>query len=98
MDVVLVCHVTPPADVLQRTVNEVCGSDGQIRSDNDRPLITVEADAANEAEAVEALQAKAQRLVDRLSDFGCAIELTSRLENRYVDIYPPEAPSLGEGA
>ena len=98
MDVVLVCQVTPPPAVLRAAVDEVCGTGSPIGSDNERPVITIEADAPDAATAVEVLQAKAQQVVQRLDDYNCAIEMTSRLDNRYVDLYPPEAPSLGEGA
>jgi hypothetical protein len=84
--------------VLRTAVDEVCGTGCPITSDNERPVITIQADAADAEEAVEVLQAKAQELVRRLDDYSCAIEMTSRLDNRYVDLYPPEAPSLGEGA
>jgi hypothetical protein len=96
MDVVLVCRVTPPREVLRQAVDETCGSDCQIAEDEGRRVVTVETDAANAAEAVGALQGKAQRLVDRLSDFECAIELTSRLEDRSAPVEPPQAGSLGE--
>jgi hypothetical protein len=96
MDVVLVCHVTPPADVLRKAVDDTCGSDCQISADEGRRVVTVETDAADAAEAVAALQAKAQHLIDRLSDFDCAIELTSRLEDRSAPVEPPQAGSLGE--
>jgi phosphotransferase system HPr-like phosphotransfer protein len=96
MNVVLVCQVTPPGEVLRKAVDETCGSDCAIAADEGRRVVTVEADAADAAQAVAALQAKAQRLVDRLSDFDCAIELTSRLEDRSAPVEPPQAGSLGE--
>lgn len=97
MDVVLVCRINPPTEVLRRTVDEVCGPNCTIGSDEGQPVITVEADAPDSARAVEALNSKAQRLVDRLSTYECAIELTSRLQDRSEEAEALQAGSLGEG-
>ncbi len=96
MDVVLLCHVTPPHDVLRATVDEVCGSDCVIRSDGGRRVITAESDAKDSVAAVEALQAKAQQLVEQLSPFDCSIELTGRLEDRAAPGETDQAGSLGQ--
>jgi hypothetical protein len=95
MDIVLLCHMTPPHDVLRATVDEVCGGDCVIRSEGGRRVITAETDAADSAAAVAALQAKAQQLVDRLSAFDCSIEMTGRLEDRAAPREPDQAGSLG---
>jgi hypothetical protein len=99
MDVVLVCHVTPPSDVLRKAVDELCGSECEIGYDNERPVVKLLTEAGDSGEAVAALNAKAQQLVERLADrFDCSIESTTRLENRYVPLETYEAPSLGEGS
>lgn len=95
MDVVLLCHVTPPHEELRAAVDEICGSDCVIRSDGGRRVITAETDADDSVAAVTALQTKAQRLVDRLSSFDCSIEMTSRLEDRAAPREPDQAGSLG---
>ena len=97
MDVVLVCGVNPPAEVLRGTVDDVCGPGCKIDSDEGQPVITLEADAPDAAQAVEALNRQAQQVVDRLNGYQCAIELTSRLENRSAEPELPQAGSLGEG-
>jgi hypothetical protein len=96
MEVVLLCHVTPPHDTLRETVDEVCGRDCAIRSEGGRRVITVEGDAGDSVAAVEALQRKAQRLVERLSSFDCSIEMTGRLEDRQAPGEPDQAGSLAE--
>ena len=97
MDVVLVCDVTPPSDALREAVDEVCGKDCVIDEDAARPVVSLEADAADAETAVAALNAKAEKLVDLLNRYGCAIESTSRLVDRSVEPDQPEAASLGEG-
>lgn len=98
MDVVLVCHVTPPHDVLRATVDEVCGRECAISADDGRRVITAESDAGDSVAAVTALQEKAQRLVDRLSSYDCSIEMTGRLEDREApaEAEPGQAGSLAE--
>lgn len=96
MEVVLVCHVTPPHDVLRATVDEVCGSGCEIASDGGRRIVTVEGDATDSVAAVQALQQKAQRLTERLSAYDCSIELTGRLEDRTAPTEPDQAGSLAE--
>jgi hypothetical protein len=98
MDVVLVCHVTPPPDELRQTVTEICGPDCEIADDGGRRVVTVESDAATPAAAVEALQGTAERLVERLAPYECSIELTSRLMDRWAAAEPAQGGSLGEGA
>lgn len=98
MDVVLVCHVTPPADQLRQSVDELCGPGCAIADEGGRRIITVESDATNAHAAVESLQAKAERLVERLSPYDCSIELTSRLADRWAPEAPAQGGSLGEGA
>lgn len=95
MDVVLVCSVTPPPGVLRTTVDEIGGAGAAIEADNGRRVVTLQTEAPDAASAVEALQANAQRLVERLSQFECAIELTSRLQDRSAEAEPPQAGSLG---
>lgn len=95
MDVVLVCHATPPHDVLRATVDEVCGSDCTISSDGGRRVITAETDAADSVAAVQTLQEKAERLVERLSSYDCSIESTGRLEDRAA---PAEAEADQAGS
>ena len=95
MEVVLLCHVTPPHDVLRATVDEVCGSDCVIRSDGGRRVVTAETDADDSVAAVSALQTKAQQLVERLSSFDCSIEMTGRLEDRAAPREADQAGSLG---
>jgi hypothetical protein len=98
MDVVLVCHVTPPTEHLRQAVDEVCGPDCAIGDDGGRRIVTVESDAATPAAAVETLQAKAERLVERLAPYDCSIELTSRLADRWAPAERAQGGSLGEGA
>lgn len=95
MEVVLLCHVTPPHEVLRAAVDEICGTDCAIRSEGGRRVITAEADADDSVAAVEALQGKAQRLVEQLSSFDCSIEMTGRLEDRAAPREPYQAGSLG---
>ena len=98
MDVVLVCHVTPPHDELRQTVDELCGVGCPIANDGGRRIITVDSDATNPADAVESLQAIAERLVERLTPYGCSIEQTSRLADRWAPAEADQGGSLGEGA
>jgi hypothetical protein len=98
MDVVLVCHVTPPHEQLRQAVDELCGPDCTIGNDDGRRIITFESDAATPGEAVEAMQASAERLVERLAPYDCSIELTSRLMDRWAPAEPTQGGSLGEGA
>jgi len=98
MDVVLVCHVTPPHEQLRQTVDAICGPDCAIRDEGGRRVVTVESDASDSAAAVESLQAKAERLVERLSPYHCSIEMTSRLADRWAPVEPQQGGSLGEGA
>jgi hypothetical protein len=96
MEVVLVCHVTPPHEALRAAVDEICGSDCAIRSDGGRRVITAEADAEDSVAAVAVLQGKAQQLVERLSSFDCSIELTGRLEDRAAPSEPDQGGSLAQ--
>jgi hypothetical protein len=98
MDVVLVCHVTPPHAELRHTVDEICGVGCPITNDDGRRIITVDSDATNPADAVESLQATAERLVERLTPYACSIELTSRLADRWAPAEADQGGSLGEGA
>lgn len=98
MDVVLICHVTPPHDELQQAVDEICGAGYPITSDGGRRIITLDSDATNPADAVESLQARAERLVERLTPYECSIELTSRLADRWAPAEAEQGGSLGEGA
>ncbi|HET9847454.1 MAG TPA: hypothetical protein VFR68_02720 [Candidatus Dormibacteraeota bacterium] len=96
MDVVLVCHVTPPHQVLRETVDDVCGAECAIRDEGGRRVITAEAAADDSASAVEVLQGKAQRLVERLSSYDCSIEMTGRLEDRAAPREPDQGGSLAQ--
>jgi hypothetical protein len=98
MAVVMVCHVTPPKEVLRKTVDEVCGRGSDIAYDNERPVITIDAEASDSEEAVAVLNSKSQELVRRLAEFDCSIESTTRLENRDHPLETSEAASLGEGS
>jgi hypothetical protein len=98
MDVVLVCHVTPPHDELRQTVDEICGPGCAVADEGGRRVVTVESDATTAGAAVESLQATAERLVERLAPYECSIELTSRLTDRWAPADPVEGGSLGEGA
>jgi hypothetical protein len=98
MEVVLVCHVTPPHEQLRQVVDEVCGPDCAIGDDGGRRIVTVESDAATPGAAVEALQASAERLVERLAPYDCSIEQTSRLIDHWAPAEPTQGGSLGEGA
>jgi hypothetical protein len=94
MDVLLVCATDPPAAELRRAVNAVEAA--AVADEAGQPLITVETDAPDAASAVEDLQARAQRLVDRLAEYGCSVERTSRLRDRSILAEPPQAGSLAE--
>ena len=96
MEVVLLCHVTPPHEVLREAVDEVCGPDCAIRSEGGRRVITAEDDADDSVAAVEVLQRKAQQLVARLSSFDCSIESTGRLEDRAAPVEPDQGGSLAQ--
>lgn len=96
MEVVLLCHVTPPHDALRATVDEVCGSDCEIRSDGGRRIVTIEGNAADSVAAVQALQQKAQLLTERLSAYDCSVEQTGRLQDRMAPTEPDQAGSLAE--
>lgn len=94
MGVVLVCSITPPSEVLREAVDETSGPGSAIGSENGRPVVTLESDAPDAVSAVEALEAKAQRLVERLSRYECLIQRTDRLRDRSAEA-KPQAGSLG---
>ena len=98
MDVVLVCQVTPPHQELQQAVDDICGAGCPISNDDGRRIITLDSDATDPADAVASLQASAERLVERLTPYQCAIELTSRLADRWAPAEAEQGGSLGEGA
>lgn len=97
MSVELVCHVTPPPEAMRQAVEEICGEGCTVADDGGRRIITIESDADNAEAAVESLQATAERLVERLSPYDCAIEATSRLEDRWAPAEPVQGGSLAEG-
>ena len=94
MDVLLVCAIDPPAGELRQAVDAVEAVG--VADEGGQPLITLDTDAPEAAAAVERLQARAQRLVEQLAPYGCAIERTSRLQDRSAPVEPSQAGSLAE--
>jgi len=95
MDVVFVCSVTPPPDVLRQAVDEVSGEGSAIGDENGRPLVTVETDAPDAAAAVQLLEAKTQQLVQRLSRYECLVQRTDRLQDRSPEGVRLQSGSIG---
>jgi hypothetical protein len=94
MDVLLVCATDPPAGELRQAADAVEAA--SVADEAGQPLISLDTEAPDAGTAVERLQARAQRLVEQLSPYGCAIERTSRLQDRSAPLEPTQAGSLAE--